>query len=78
METMYDFGNCPEYWSFKLQKPMADDYARDGNAIVFDGDLTREHWQFFGPFRDIEAARRWASAAGGCALELKPLPAMAA
>jgi hypothetical protein len=74
VKEMYDLGNCPEFWWFKLTKPMTDDYARDGNAIVFDRDLTRPIWRFFGPFKSIDAARKWASTAGGCAIELKPVP----
>jgi hypothetical protein len=49
-------------------------YDPNGTAIVFDGDLTAKHWNLFGPFRDIEAARKWVSVTGGCAIELKPVP----
>jgi hypothetical protein len=75
MKETYDLGTCPEFWCFELEKPAADLYCRGGGGvIVFDGDLTRPKWSFFGPFRDIKAARKWAKAYGGCALLLNRVP----
>ncbi len=87
MKETYDLGRCPEYWCFELTLPdhhfipvgeiIDTVYAGVCSAIVFDGDITRPKWRFYGPFRDIEAARQYAKKAGGCALELKPVPAVA-
>jgi hypothetical protein len=86
MKEMYDLGTCPEFWCFEVTLPdhrvipvgeiIDTVYAGVCLAIVFDGDITRNPWRFFGPFRDIEAARQYASKAGGCAINLKPVPVM--
>jgi hypothetical protein len=67
----------------KLVKPenAEDCYSATGSAVVFDGDTTAEHWTFYGPFVDDQAASEWAYEANveehcaASAIELlKPVP----
>jgi hypothetical protein len=69
-----------ECWDFELQPP--DEGAHPaGAAIVFAGDIcgdpeTGEGWRFYGPFRNLEAARAWAAEDGlgsDCAIVLQPV-----
>jgi hypothetical protein len=63
-----------------LEEPMTPDagYDANGTAVAFSGDITGDwHTQFFGPFKNIEAARKWCAACGvgtDCAIELRPVP----
>jgi hypothetical protein len=67
----------------KLVKPYElfeggdNGYSAAGNVIVFDGNITRERWMFYGPFVDVEAARKCAEFWGKVPnpLKLKPVPA---
>jgi hypothetical protein len=72
---LHDWG----YWSPELRAP---DEGADpaGTAVVFDGDITKA-WVFYGPFRDLAAARTWAESKGlglSCAIELQPVRKLAA
>jgi hypothetical protein len=43
-----------------------------GTAIVFAGSIFGD-WKFYGPFTDLEAARKWTWADGtDCVIELRP------
>jgi hypothetical protein len=63
-----------------LDVPLPDDagYDPNGTAVVFGGDITcKDGWLFYGPFRNIEAARHWCAAddiGNDCAIKLQPVP----
>jgi hypothetical protein len=68
-----------DWWAFKLNDLLEDPHVEEedscGTAVVFAGSIV-DDWGFYGPFRDIEAARKWAAEDGlgrDCAIELMPV-----
>jgi hypothetical protein len=64
----------------KLVKPDDTDYDPAGTAVLFDGDISRASWTFYGPFTDREAAHEYADEVyglgrGGVMVVLRHVPA---
>ena len=80
----YGDGSWNDWWVFELNA-LGDIDEKDkdpaGTAVVFAGSIVgdpsiRTGWGFYGPFTDLEAARRWAYEDGlgsDCAVELQPV-----
>jgi hypothetical protein len=63
----------------ELTKVDDEGYDPAGTFVVFSGNITREKWTFFGPFRDGKAAREYVDEVYGFGpnliIELMPVPA---
>jgi hypothetical protein len=68
-------GVVADWWIFSVEKPE-EDFDPTGAAVVYRGCICLP-FEFVGPFKDIDAARRWCRDDGigaDCAIELKPIP----